>query len=175
MDRWVHALVERYGFRRFAVVAHSAGGLVARAAIEAMANDGDAGMVALLVTISTPWGGQPEAATGVKHSPVVRPMWTDLAPDSKFLEALFRTSLPGSPFYLFYGHHGESHKSAEPNDGVVPVSSALASPAERAATEVVGFDGTHQSILNSPLVSQKLNALLAGSGSPSPNVSSSRR
>jgi pimeloyl-ACP methyl ester carboxylesterase len=175
MDRWVHALVERYGFRRLAVVAHSAGGLVARAAIEAMANDGDAGMVALLVTISTPWGGQPEAATGVKHSPVVRPMWTDLAPDSKFLEALFRTSLPGSPFYLFYGHHGVSHKSAEPNDGVVPVSSALASPAERAATEVVGFDETHQSILTSQLVLQKLNALLAGSGSPSPNVSSSRR
>jgi hypothetical protein len=101
-------------------------------------------------------------------------MWTDLAPDSKFLEALFRTSLPGS-FYLFYGHQGESSKSAEPNDGVVPVSSALAPPAERAATEVVGFDETHESILESALVSQKLNALLAGCGSPSPSVSSSRR
>jgi hypothetical protein len=98
-----------------------------------------------------------------------------MAPHSKFLETLFRTSLPGSAFYLFYGYHGDSNKSTGPNDGVVPVSSELASPAERAATEVVGFDETHQTILQSPLVSQKLNALLAGSGSPLPNVSSSRR
>jgi pimeloyl-ACP methyl ester carboxylesterase len=165
--RWISSLVARYEFKRFVIVAHSMGGLVSRATINQLVANGNGNMLALFVSISSPWNGYGAAATGAKHSPVVMPMWEDMAPGSPFLEGIFRTPLPAEcPYYLFFSYAGHSLVLGQANDGVVALSSELALPAQRRATKVYGFDETHVSILDSAEVSQMLNSLLASVPAP---------
>jgi len=160
--RWMNTLAVRYKFQRVIIVAHSMGGLVSRATINAMTAGGNGGTLALFISISTPWNGYAAAASGVEHSPVVMPMWTDMAPGSPFLEGMFGTSLPPQcPYYLLFSYAGHSLLLDQANDGVVALSSELALPAQRAAKQVYGFDESHVSILRSAEVSQTLNMLLA--------------
>src|SRR5207249_6802629 len=59
LARWMQVLQVRCGFRRLVVVAHSMGGLVARAFIERVAGDHAAPTINgidTFVSISTPWG-----------------------------------------------------------------------------------------------------------------------
>jgi hypothetical protein len=161
--RWLGMLSARYGFKRLIIVAHSMGGLVSRAAINRMVANGDGDMLALFVSLSTPWRGHPAAAWGASKAPVVMPMWTDVAPGSAFLDGIFRTSLPsGCPYYLLFSYEGHSLLIDEPNDGVVPLSSELALPAQQAARKVYGFPKSHVGILDAADVSQTLNSLLEG-------------
>jgi hypothetical protein len=163
--RWTTAFATRNGVRRMIVVAHSMGGLVTRAAINTMTINGDGGLLALFVTISTPWNGHPGAARGVADSPVVMPAWPDLVPDSPFLVGLHETPLPsGCPHHLLFSYKGHSMVLHESNDGVVPVSSELAMRAQNEATRVYGFDESHTSILESAEAARPVNALLAGAG-----------
>lgn len=160
--RWIGTLAVRDEFERIAVVAHSLGGLVSRAAINQVAADTGGGKLAAFVSISSPWNGYAAAAQGVEHSPVIMPMWKDMAPGSPFLTGLFRPPLPPQcPYYLLFSYAGHSLLLSEANDGVVPLSSELAPAAQQAATRVYGFNETHNSILNSAEVSQTLNAILA--------------
>jgi pimeloyl-ACP methyl ester carboxylesterase len=160
--RWTTAFATRYGVRRLIVVAHSMGGLVSRAAINTLAVNGDGDLLALFVTLSTPWNGHPGAARGVETSPVVMPAWPDLVPDSPFLLGLYETPLPaGCPYHLLFSFNGHSLLIREPNDGVVPVASELAMRAQNAAARIYGFDESHVGILNSAEVSRTVNALLA--------------
>ncbi len=161
--RWMNTLAFQYGFRRIVVVAHSMGGLVSRAAINRMVTNGDGGVLALFVSISSPWNGNSGAKLGAEHSPVVMPMWVDMAPGSAFLGDLFRTPLPPQCQYnLLFSYGGHSLVLRVPNDGVVALSSELALPAQQAARKVYGFNESHGSILDSAEVSQTLNTLLAG-------------
>src|SRR5262249_30463900 len=59
LDRWMEELYVRYRSPRLAVVAHSMGGLVARAFINRLvaAGDGRAAGLRLFVSVSTPWEG----------------------------------------------------------------------------------------------------------------------
>jgi len=159
--RWLNTLAARYEFQRVIIVAHSMGGLVSRATIDHLVASGSGGLPALFITISTPWNGYAAAASGAKHSPVVMPMWTDMAPGSPFLQEILRTPLPPEcPYYLLFSYAGRALLE-EANDGVVALSSELALPAQRAAKNVYGFDESHMSILRSAEVSQTLNTLLA--------------
>ena len=57
LDRWMEQLYVRHRHRRLAVVAHSMGGLIARAFINRVvaAGDGRAVALRLFVSVSTPW------------------------------------------------------------------------------------------------------------------------
>src|SRR6185295_7947075 len=67
LDRWMQYLYVQYQFPRLAVVAHSMGGLVARAYVNrvAAADDSRAAGLRLFFTISTPWDGHAGAQRGV--------------------------------------------------------------------------------------------------------------
>lgn len=153
--RWLSTLALRLEVERLIVVAHSMGGLVSRAAINLMAANGDGGLVISFVSISSPWNGYGAAAAGVEHSPVVMPMWTDMAPGSPFLSSLFQTPLPAQcPYHLLFSYSGNSLLLREANDSVVTLSSELAPEAQAEAVKVYGFNETHMSILESAAVSR---------------------
>jgi pimeloyl-ACP methyl ester carboxylesterase len=161
--RWMSAIAVRYEFQRFIIVAHSMGGLVSRAAINDMADRPVGGVLALFVTISSPWNGYGAAASGVKNSSVVMPMWVDMAPGSPFLERMFLTPLPPQcPYDLLFSYGGHSLLLRGANDGTVALSSELVLPAQHTAKKVYGFDADHMGILRSAEVSETLNTLLAG-------------
>lgn len=163
--RSMAALQVKYRFSRLILVAHSMGGLVARAAVNyAMQNAGGQRVAQLpaFVSISSPWNGHSSAAAGVKYAPVVAPSWEDLAPGSPFLARLPQTALPPECEYtLFFSYRGERTLSGEANDGTVAVSSELSMPIQYQAAHVMGFNESHVSILESQEVAAQLNAILA--------------
>jgi pimeloyl-ACP methyl ester carboxylesterase len=163
--RALNSLQVKYRFDRLVLVAHSMGGLVARAALnDVMASSakGRQVNVPLFVSISSPWNGHSGAALGAEYAPVVAPMWEDMSPGSAFLRALPETPLPPETAYeLLFGYRSDSGRSSEANDGTVTLASMLSLPIEKQATHVMGYDETHVSILESAEVAERLNASLA--------------
>jgi pimeloyl-ACP methyl ester carboxylesterase len=143
------------------VVAHSAGGLVARMAVR-QRDRGPPSAVKLLVTLSTPWQGHAGASKGLGRSPVVVPAWIDMAQGSAFLEALGASRLPaGLAYHLFFGYRGgETLTMRENTDGSVTLQSMLDRRAQAEAVRVHGFHEDHTSILRSAEVSRALSQLL---------------
>ncbi len=170
--RAMAALQVKYGFSRLILVAHSMGGLVARAALNyAIENASTKRVVHVpaFVSISTPWNGHSGAAKGVKYSPTVAPSWEDMAPGSPFLTRLSQTALPPECEYsLFFSYRGGGILSGEANDGTVTVSSELSMPIQRQAVRVMGFDEDHMSILESREVAAQLNTILARAATAKP-------
>jgi pimeloyl-ACP methyl ester carboxylesterase len=165
LDRWMEQLYVRHRYRRLVVVAHSMGGLVARAFINRLvaAGDGRAEGVRLFVTLSTPWNGSELAQHAVERSPVVAPSWHDVAPRSPFLRSLLGPELPPTlPYDLLYSYSGHSRfMYSDPNDGSVTVASQLLPHALLLARRVRGFDESHMSILRNTGVAALLNEELA--------------
>lgn len=163
--RALSSLLFKYRFERLVLVAHSMGGLVTRAALNYVMEHAAVGRqvrVPVFLSISTPWGGMASAALGVEYAPVVAPMWEDMAPGSPFLTSLPRTALPAETDYeLFFGYRSDARRSREANDGTVTLASALSMPIQLQAKDVMGFDETHVSILDSADVATQLNAILA--------------
>lgn len=147
---------ETYGVERVFIVAHSMGGLIARAAIQHLADRGEAQLVAGLLTLATPWGGHASAGVALDRAPEAVPSWIDIAPDSRFLKSLEKPLPPGIPFFLFFTVGGRTSRYDENNDGVVFVQSELVRWAQDQATKVVGFDEGHMSLLKSAEVEAKL-------------------
>jgi pimeloyl-ACP methyl ester carboxylesterase len=167
LGRWLQALEVEYGFHRLGVVAHSMGGLVARAYLN---HDPD-GLGATIdslafVSIATPWQGHAAAARGVSRAPVVAPSWFDMAPDSPFLVWLLDTPLPRYATHDLYFAYGGSRRSRIANDGVVTVASQLDLRAQQQARLVVGFDAQHRAVLDDPVVGDYLQRSLAGIAPP---------
>ena len=112
----VQALTElyaRFRFNRLALVAHSMGGLVSRAAIQEIEGSLPQLPLRLFVSISTPWEGLSIAKMGADYSPAVVPAWLDVVPDSPFLEKLLQKPLPPSmAFHLFFGVEGGAGPTA---------------------------------------------------------------
>jgi pimeloyl-ACP methyl ester carboxylesterase len=146
----------RHRFERYAVVAHSAGGLVSRAAIARLGQQGGP-VPSAFVTISTPWNGQPAAEMGTRRSPVVLPAWIDLVPDSPFLRKLFAAPLgKRTPSYVFFGFTGGNG-----TDGTVTLASMLRPAAQEEAVRVIGFPEDHISILADGALFNALERVLA--------------
>jgi pimeloyl-ACP methyl ester carboxylesterase len=164
INRVMVRLYARFEFSRIAVVAHSMGGLVARAALNQAVEDVSGYRlvsVPIFVTISTPWNGQVMAGLGAAHAPVPAPSWISMTPGSPFLRALPKTHLPPETrYHLFFSYRGDSALIGETNDEVVAVSSELPLALQREATTVLGFDEDHQSILRSEEVSDALDRIL---------------
>jgi hypothetical protein len=144
-------------FDRYAIIAHSMGGLVSRATVNKTVERGATPPIVLYITISTPWDGHEAAKAGAQYSPVVLPVWLDMVPGSPYLSKLFRTQLPATlPYYLLYGYKGGSG-----SDGTVSLSSVLKIEAQDQSVRTIGFPDNHTSILQSGGVIDRLNTLLA--------------
>jgi pimeloyl-ACP methyl ester carboxylesterase len=165
LDRWMEQLYVRYRYRRLAVIAHSMGGLIARAFINRVvaAGDGRAEGLRLFVSVSTPWDGSELAQHAVDRSPVVAPSWYDIAPGSPFLRALLEPELPPTlPYDLLYSYAGNSRfMYSEPNDGSVVIASQLLPRALSRARTVRGFPESHRTILRNADVAALLSEELA--------------
>ncbi|MFT3711346.1 MAG: alpha/beta fold hydrolase [Archangium sp.] len=151
---------ETYGVDRIFIVAHSMGGLIARSAIQQLSEKNQSSLIAGLVTLDTPWGGHPSAATAIERAPEAVPSWIDIAPGSKFLRSLPQPQPRGVPFYLFFGVGGRVSRYDENNDGVVTVESQLTRWAQDQAVQIIGFDTNHMGVLQSAEVESKLWPLL---------------
>lgn len=162
----LNELQVKYGFSELAVVAHSMGGLVARDIVNRNLAQGSRGTVRQLITIATPWGGH-AAAQKATNAPISVPAWHDMAPGSDFLQALMADALPSQvPFDLMFGYRGSSLFLAGNSDGTIAFTSLLAEPAQNQARQIIAFDEDHVSILKSPEVAARVNALLVDFPSP---------
>jgi pimeloyl-ACP methyl ester carboxylesterase len=151
LDQTMAKLQLRYRVQRFAVVAHSMGGLVSRGFIQRHARNVPASRVPLFISISSPWGGHNAAAFGVKASPVVVRVWEDMAPGSAYQRSLFAEPLPSAtPHHLVF-------TSA---DRTVSMASQLLPQAQRETVKTYGFEETHMGVLRNPQVSDLVNQLL---------------
>ena len=131
------------------IVAHSMGGLIVREALNKYDERLAENKVELFVTIATPFGGHPAAASGEKHGLIVLPAWRDVNPESRFIGELYRKPLPKSLNHqLIYAYQNpDILKISENSDGVVPLSSQLHPVAQKQSQGQFGFNNSHTSIL----------------------------
>ena len=139
------------------IIAHSMGGLIVREALNRRENDRNENKIGLVVTIATPFGGHPAAASGEAHGLIVLPSWRDLNPDNRFIKELFRKPLPKvAEHVLVYAFKNPEGLNDNGNsDGVVPLSSQLRPQAQQEATYQMGFESTHVGVLsNEDMIAQ---------------------
>ena len=159
--QFLEVLHRQYGFERLHIVAHSMGGLVSRGTLNLCSQNSACDYVRSYTTLSTPWNGVASAASGVKWSPEVIPVWHDLSPDSEFVQTLFDTPLADElPHYLLFGFRQDSIFNSASSDGVILLSSQLRDAAQQQATRIRGYDEGHVSILKSTAVIEQLHTIL---------------
>lgn len=157
----LYDLHRKYHFESLYVVAHSMGGLVSRSAVIAR-EDNYHDTLELFVSISTPWGGEQRAKTGVQKSPAVIPSWKDVEPDSEYIKRVLGTKLdPSIRYYLFFGHKGGGSLFRQNNDNTVTLESMLDMRAQADALKTTGLNEDHVSILSSPAMMAQFKAILA--------------
>jgi pimeloyl-ACP methyl ester carboxylesterase len=157
----LYDLFRKYQFETLYVVAHSMGGLLSRSTIIAK-EDNFHDTIQLFVSISTPWGGEQRAKTGVEKSPAVIPSWKDVEPDSEFIKRVLGTKLDSSiRYYLFFGHKGGGSLFRQNNDNTVTLESMLDLKAQADALKTTGLNEDHVSILSSPEMMAQFRAVLA--------------
>ncbi len=153
-----------YKFKKPIIVAHSMGGLIARAAVNLAIQKGRKHEIPLLIiTISTPWGGHQGAQNALDYSPIgIIPSWVDLAPGSPFQKKLFETQLPPTvPHYLFFSYKGGRNLfSNVRNDGAVSLASQLVMKVQNSAQKTLGFNEGHTRILASEEMIAEFNEIL---------------
>jgi len=144
------------------IIAHSMGGLIVREALNKYGNSQKENKLGLLVTIATPFGGHPAAASGEKHGLIVLPSWRDVNPENRFIKKLFRKQLPKTiEHQLIYAYDNPATlKISKNSDGVVPLSSQLRLEAQQQATGQRGFESSHTGILeNEEMISHILECM----------------
>lgn len=160
-------LQAKYRFDDFAVVAHSMGGLVSRGGILKYAQATERDDVKLLLSISTPWGGDVRAEKA-GEAPVELPAsFTDMSPSSDYLQWVFyredgsnTRSLPkGTKYHLLFGFR-MAKSAALANDGTVSLASQLRPVVQEQAITQRGYDYGHTDILHAPEVVERVNLLL---------------
>ncbi len=160
LSKKLHDLYGKYHFDHMFIVAHSMGGLVSRGTIIEKSVFQDS--LKLFVSISSPWGGEQRAKTGVRHSPAVIPSWKDVEPDSEFIKLIFATKFPSSlRYYLFFGHKGGGSLFRQNNDNTVTLESMLDMRAQAEALKVTGLNEDHVSILSSPEMMTQFKSVLS--------------
>src|SRR5262245_40130546 len=153
----------RHRVTRFAVVAHSMGGLVTRGFVLRHAETSTTSRIPLYFTVSTPWGGH-KAAAGVNSSPIVVDVWRDMVPGSPYQQSVFAKPLPaGLQHHMAFTYQRKSSSFGESDDQGVTVASQLMVPAQTNSVRMYGFDDTHVGVLRNPELAKLLNELLAKS------------
>lgn len=154
----------RHRVARFAVVAHSMGGLVTRGFVLRHAETSTSSRIPLYFTVSTPWGGHKAAESGVNASPIVVDVWRDMVPGSPYQQSVFAKPLPAElQHHMAFTFQRKSSSFGESDDQGVTVASQLMVPAQTNAVRMYGFDDTHVGVLRNPELSRLLNELLAKS------------
>jgi hypothetical protein len=122
----------QYKFKELYITAHSMGGLVVRSFIVNFGNLFPS--ITNFISISTPWGGEELAKSGVKYSPAVIPAWRDIQPESEFIKSIYHKSMPATiEHFLFFGHKGNRNLLRPNNDRVVTLASQLDQRSQREA------------------------------------------
>jgi uncharacterized alpha/beta hydrolase family protein len=159
LDQEMEFLKYRLGYDHCDIVAYSMGGLVARTAMNLRAKEGRSLTVRNFISISTPWGGDPNATDGVNRSPIVVPSWHNMDPTGTYLKTLFDQSWPQQVRYvLFFGYGGGGGSTNQ--DGTILLKSALTTDAQDHAVYIFGFNDDHLTIVTDPDVIKKLNEQL---------------
>ncbi len=154
LSRVLSELKIKYDFDDIAIIAHSMGGLVSRNMINVISKNH--AFIDTYITISSPLKGDRRANSGVDNSPVVMPVWKDLAYNSEFSKQLYKTPLSEKiSYYLIFGI-----KSDDSTDGVVSIASELRLEAQKEAKVVRGYNEDHMSILSSPRVAKYIYSIL---------------
>ena len=151
-------LQDKYQFKQLFVVAHSMGGIVARSTVKKYQQHYPelANSIKLLMTINSPLNGMASAGLGVANSPLVLPVWHDLAPNSKFLTELNSWLWPEDvAYYLVF-----SYLSDTGDDGIVPLASQIPLEFQESATRIYGFNTSHSGILKDESFLRLLNSIL---------------
>lgn len=162
LDRIMRELEHRHGIERYHVVAHSMGGLVARAWLRKRASAGQRARIVSFISLSTPWLGYPSARQGVDHLPVVVPVWRDMASGSEFLTGLFDGQAAGRlpPFHLLFGYGESGWLDSESGDGVATLASMLPVQTQRQAASVFGVNAGHVDIVADDAALERIEFLL---------------
>ena len=156
----VEELQVRLKLEKISVVTHSMGGLTSRKLLNLLSDDKST-LVDAFISISTPWEGHAGANSGLKYSPLIIPVWRDMATSSDFIANLFKTPLPSSTkHYLLFSYKGSSMTTDGNSDGVVSIKSQLKLDAQEGASLVRGFNEDHNSILQSKEVIKLVNKIL---------------
>lgn len=159
----LNELWTEHRFRELHLVAHSMGGLVVRDFLNACMESRGCSYVRSSTSISTPFGGDIWAQAGIKHSPVVLPVWHSMSPEGAFLGSLFARPLSDDlPHHLVFGYRNTSRVSSRSGDGTIPLESQLRAEAQQQAVSLRGFDENHTSILTNPQLGDYLNAIFDG-------------
>ena len=151
-------LQNKYGFSEMVVIAHSMGGLVTRSFVKKYTESfpNRKNNLRLVMTINSPMGGMPSAASGVKNSPIVVPSWKDVADNSDFLNDLHTWVWPRDiPYYLVF-----SYEPGEDNDGIVGLNSQIPLKLQSEATRMFGFNNTHVGTVNEDAFVALFNQIL---------------
>ncbi len=155
LARVLNELRDRFNFDDISVVSHSMGGLVSRNMINILSKD-NYNYIDTFITISSPLSGDKQANDGVEYSPVVMPVWRDMAYNSEFSSQLYSTPLSKKiNYYLIFGVKSDSN-----DDGVVSIPSQLRMEAQKEAKTIRGYNEDHTSILNSKEVSEYIYGIL---------------
>jgi pimeloyl-ACP methyl ester carboxylesterase len=148
--------------RRIVIIAHSMGGLVARAAINYYSTLNKSPVPVDYISLCTPYGGVEAAAHSVEQAPEVVSSWREIAAGSSFICKLHSIKLAeNARFFLFFGYRnpGTVHVS-ENSDGTILLSSQLYAPVQNIASGTYGFNESHESILTSPEVCARIKTIL---------------
>ncbi|CAH6847984.1 Alpha/beta hydrolase [Vibrio chagasii] len=149
LNNLLHTVVSEYKNQQLHVVAHSMGGLIVTNSIRQCRIGQLCDFVSSVTTISSPFGGVESAKQGVEYSPVVMPAWVDLNPDGKFIADLFiDSSKIHIPHFLAFGYNSGELFNTNSNDGVINLSSQLSRPAQLHASQILGYNENHLSILD---------------------------
>ena len=161
LGRMLERVMQRAPETRFVIVAHSLGGLVSRSAIEYLQTQNKAAAVTDFFSIASPWGGHELAKLAVSRSPLIMPVWRDLADDGEFLQQMYARPLPKTlRFHLLYASAGGLKAFGEPNDGVLTVRCQLDERARRAAHQVIEIKAAHIPALQHADTANSINAAL---------------
>ena len=126
-------LMRRYQIPQLDIVAHSMGGLVSKGMMY-QADQKLRQRTRLFISIASPFGGHTGAASGLKWSPVIAPVWWGMAPGSSYLQKIDSVNLTQGPnHHLIYSYSHELGGEREEDDGVVTVESQLIESARRNA------------------------------------------
>jgi uncharacterized alpha/beta hydrolase family protein len=153
----LHQLHIRYSFPRVNIIAHSLGGLMTRSFVMKHLQNQSRYKISLVVTINSPMYGMDSATMGVKTSPIVVPVWRDVASDSDYIKKVHAWRWPKEiPYHLIF-----SFLPDEDGDGVVPLKSQLSLSLQDEAERIHGFQAQHAAILKEKELIQRLNGILS--------------
>jgi len=157
----LEALSRSLGFQEVFVVAHSMGGLIARAVTDRLGSPEARPSVRLLVTVASPFEGHSAASRGVRYSPAVIPSWRDQKPGSPYLSQLAGTRLRGRVPHVVYFAFGEpTWRMSHNNDGTVTLPSQIPTWVQEDAVTLRGFDRGHVEILTDQAMLAELGRVL---------------